>query len=172
MRAFAKKSPGGENRRHCRRFNLDFGWGCKRVVNQTMMDSAKQTLVVCLRQGDRAANCHHKIAESRWLLQLFCRHPHLYSGLGQFARAQVFDRIIGRARSQRSKQQLRGSHSSIIAAVLRRLVAHQLVCSCSNRELYAICLCNLNFNLSSPAGQRSFRGRAPLNAVRNHTGQW
>src|SRR5258708_33642082 len=100
----------------------------QRVVHQAMLHRLLHALSLLVAQFHRSIHLDHKIRHARQrVLHFFARHPNPRPLGSQLILPKILRRIISRARTQRSQQQLRRSHTLIKSAVVDRLIADRLI---------------------------------------------
>src|SRR5258708_10633462 len=129
----------------------------QRVVHQAVLHRLLHALALRVAQFHRRVHLDHKIRHARQrVLHFFARHPHPRPFGSQLILPKILRRIISRARTQRSKQQLRRRHAFIKSAVVDRLIADNTVISRADLKLHRTQMLYRNFHRSlRPGANRS-----------------
>src|SRR5258708_25961158 len=125
----------------------------QRVVHQAMLHRLLHALSLLVAQFHRSIHLDHKIRHARQrVLHFFARHPNPRPLGSQLVLPKILRRIISRARTQRSQQQLRRSHTLIKSAVVDRLIADNTVISRADLKLHRTQMLYRNFHRSLRPG--------------------
>jgi hypothetical protein len=96
-------------------------------VDQAFVHGGQHACALPLIQCLRILQLNADIVEARRILRLLGSGPNAQASHGQMARFQILDCLISRTGPQRSQQELRRRHPLIEAAILKGLVAEDLM---------------------------------------------